>query len=66
MDRNTAKMRIALKENGWELVCQSPLEIRHKDGSFATMQAANIVVSEIIAHGNGYMEENDPVLQVVY
>ena len=26
-----------LKENGWEVECESPFEIRHEDGSFASM-----------------------------
>ena len=29
---------------GWTLECESPLEIRHEDGSFATGQAAQIVI----------------------
>lgn len=33
-----------LKSHGWTIECESPLEIRHEDGSFATMQAANIVI----------------------
>lgn len=32
-----------LEENGWEVECESPLEIRHSDGSFASGQAALIV-----------------------
>ncbi len=36
-----------LKENGWEIECESPFEIRHKDGSFASMNAAYSVVEEL-------------------
>lgn len=36
-----------LGKNGWTIECQSPFEIRHNDGSFATMQAAHSVVSEL-------------------
>jgi hypothetical protein len=36
-----------LKENGWEIECESPFEIRHKDGSFATMKAAYSIVEEL-------------------
>ena len=36
-----------LKENGWEIMCESPFEIRHEDGSFATMNAAYSVVVEL-------------------
>jgi len=33
-----------LEDNGWIIECESPFEIRHEDGSFATGQAANIVL----------------------
>jgi hypothetical protein len=33
-----------LEKEGWVIECESPLEIRHEDGSFATMQAALILV----------------------
>ena len=36
-----------LESNGWTVECQSPFEIRHEDGSFATGQAADIVLSSI-------------------
>lgn len=35
-----------LSMNGWELECESPFEIRHREtGSFATGIAAEIVLS---------------------
>lgn len=34
--------------DGWEIECYSPFEIRHKDGSFATGQAADIVLQYIV------------------
>lgn len=35
-----------LERHGWEIVCQSPFEIRHKeDGSFATGSAAHTVLA---------------------
>lgn len=38
----------ALEENGWELECESPLEIRHEtSGDFASGQAARLVVDSI-------------------
>lgn len=40
---------------GWIMECESPLEIRHEDGSFATYQAAKSVIREIQAQ---YNEEN--------
>ena len=35
-----------LEKNGWEIECESPFEIS-KDGSFATNQAANIVLAHL-------------------
>jgi hypothetical protein len=32
---------------GWEIECKSPLEIRHEDGSFATGQAAQIILNSM-------------------
>lgn len=34
-----------LESHGWTVECESPFEIRHKDGSFATGQAADIVLA---------------------
>ena len=42
-----------LSKNGWVLECESPLEIRHEDGSFATQQAANIVINSLELDNNG-------------
>lgn len=36
-----------LEENGWEVECQSPFEIRTKDGSFASGEAAMIVLEHL-------------------
>lgn len=33
-----------LKQNGWTVECESPLEIRHENGSFASQNAAEIVI----------------------
>lgn len=33
-----------LESNGWFIECESPLEIRHKDGSFATQNAAKTII----------------------
>lgn len=40
-------MEVLLKENGWEIECESPFEIRHKDGSFATNKAAHSIVEQL-------------------
>ena len=36
-----------LEDNGWELECESPFEISTKDGSFASGEAAYIVLSSL-------------------
>lgn len=36
-----------LLENGWVMECQSPFEIRHQDGSFASENAAEIVLDSL-------------------
>lgn len=36
-----------LSEAGWEVECESPLEIRTVDGSFATGEAALIVLASL-------------------
>lgn len=43
-----------LEKFGWEMECESPFEIRHKDGSFATQQAAEIV---LLAAKDGWLDE---------
>lgn len=36
-----------LRKNGWEIECESPFEIRHENGSFASMTAANIIFDKL-------------------
>lgn len=36
-----------LQKNGWVVECESPFEIRHKDGSFASLNAAKMVVEQL-------------------
>lgn len=38
---------LLLESNGWELECISPFEIRHLDGSFATLNAAKTVLNNL-------------------
>ena len=38
-----------LAEYGWTIECESPLEVRHEDGSFASGQAAEIVIDFLMA-----------------
>ncbi len=44
MDTDTERM---LADAGWEVECQSPLELRHPDGSFASGQAAQCVIAAL-------------------
>lgn len=36
-----------MESQGWTIVCESPLEIQHEDGSFASMQAAKALIREL-------------------
>jgi hypothetical protein len=36
-----------LELHGWTVECESPFEIRNVDGSFASLQAADIVLADI-------------------
>ncbi len=38
------KLETFLGDLGWTIECESPLEIRHTDGSFATLQAADYLI----------------------
>ncbi len=40
-------MNKILAENGWVIECESPLEIRHSDGSFASNNAARIIINSL-------------------
>lgn len=45
---NFSDKEAILKRFGWTVECEHPLEIRHKDGSFASNYAANIVIEDIL------------------
>lgn len=47
MDKDTEKK---LNDSGWEVECYSPLKICHTDGSFATSNAAKIVIWDVLTH----------------
>lgn len=53
------KDKALLEANGWEVECCSPFEIRTKDGSFATGEAADYVLM-------GLREEADPTVQLTF
>lgn len=42
-----------LKSAGWTIVCGSPLEIEHEDGSFASEQGAEIIINFLIGDDKG-------------
>lgn len=44
-----------IENQGWTIVCQSPLELSHEDGSFASMQAAKLALSQL---NEDFLEEN--------
>ena len=44
-----------LEEQGWTIECQSPFEIRHEDGSFASGAAAHFCVDAIVEY---YKQQN--------
>lgn len=49
--------RKILADNGWIIECESPFEIRHKDGSIATGQAAYIVLASLYGDLQEALEE---------
>ena len=49
-----------LSRFGWQVECYSPFEIRHEDGSFATLNAAWMIVDSL------RKEESDILADVAY
>jgi hypothetical protein len=43
------KNETILEKSGWTIECESPLEIRHTDGSFATNNAAKIILDDLMS-----------------
>ena len=46
------------KKLGWTVVCESPYEIEHEDGSFASGWAAKIVEQELLENWEDYTDED--------
>ncbi len=46
-----------LEKLGWTVVCESPYEIEHEDGSFASGMAAQIVEEELLENWKEYIDE---------
>lgn len=44
---NEEKMELLLQVGGWNLLCISPFEIEHQDGSFASGRAAEIILDDL-------------------
>lgn len=51
------------ENNGWTIVCESPLELSHTDGSFASGVAADVLLS---AMPDMYPEEEPEGLKTYY
>lgn len=49
-----------LEDNQWVIECESPLEVRHNEGSFATNFAARVLLDELYSQ---YKEENNIVAE---
>lgn len=43
-----------LEENGWEIECQSPFEIRHRDGAFVTLYGIQYVIDGLRLEKNDF------------
>jgi len=55
-----------IEREGWVMECESPLELRHEDGSFASGMAANIVLDDLdedmcFEHNEKLRESQEPV-----
>jgi len=48
---------IMLNDMGWTVICYSPFEIEHTDGSFARGQAAYMAVPAILEEWKEYQQE---------
>lgn len=48
-----------LEDNNWEVECQSPFEIRTKDGSFASGEAAYIILEYLRTERDNAFSEQD-------
>lgn len=52
-----AKQELMLNDMGWTVICYSPFEIQHTDGSFASGQAAFMCVPAILEEWEEYQKE---------
>ena len=43
----TPEIEQYIESQGWIIECESPLEMRHEDSSFATYNAAEIIIKEL-------------------
>jgi hypothetical protein len=49
-----------LEDNNWIVECESPLEVRHSEGSFATNYAAQVLLNELHSQ---YKDENSITIE---
>lgn len=47
--RITEETHEIMEKYGWTIICESPLEIEHPDGSFATMMVAEAFINATVA-----------------
>ena len=45
----TEEVHEIMESKGWTIVCESPLEIQHTDGSFATLMVAEAFINATVA-----------------
>lgn len=59
MTRYISKRDKILEALGWSVVCESPYEIEHEDGSSASGQATQIVVDELLENWGDYVDGDE-------
>lgn len=52
------KQKLLLEANDWKVICESPFEIQHEDGSFASRTAAYLVLN--------YLEELNTINSIKF
>ncbi len=60
------KDELMMNRHGWTIECKSPFEIRHEDGSFASGQAARIIVDHVRSEDDGEDELIEKSIDFVF
>lgn len=50
-----------LEEDGWHIECESPFEIRHETGSFASGLAAEYVLELLVKYNEEWLEIGEDI-----